>query len=161
MFEDLHDIGNTFPNIIFNHVRRLSLKDNVPFKDEFFNRIACSFPLLQRLSVVSFNPQSSILDERNPNDNQLYSVVKYPYLRSLYLVNVHIDYVDQFLNERKTHLPCLTVLSIDYDHLTIVTDKFTRDTTRLNYIRVKELNFNNKRVQHSKDFFVYFPLLKP
>jgi len=95
------------------------------------------------------------------NDNQLYSIVKYPYLISLHLVDVHIDYVDQLLNERKTHLPRLTELTIDYDHLTIVTDNFTRDTTRLNCIKVKELNFYKKRVQHSKDFYVYFPLLKP
>ncbi|CAF4091079.1 unnamed protein product, partial [Rotaria sordida] len=132
MFERLDDIGNTFPNIIFNHVRKLSVKDNVPFKHEFFKRIAFSFPLLKDLCVVNSNPQSSISDERNSNDNQLYSIVKLNYLNSLFLVNVHIDYVDQFLNEKKTHLPRLTVLAIDDNHLTIVTDNFTKDTTRLN-----------------------------
>ncbi|CAF0941836.1 unnamed protein product [Rotaria sp. Silwood1] len=161
MFEDLYNIGNTFPNVIFSHVRRLSVIDIVPFNHEFFNRIACSFPLLKDLGVVNFNPQSSISDERNSNDNQLYLIVKLNYLISLYLVDVHIDYVDQFLNERKTHLPRLTELTIDYDHLTIVTDNFTRDTTRLNCINVKELNSYNTRVQQSKDFYVYFPLLKP
>jgi hypothetical protein len=160
MFEDLECIGNTFPNIIFNHVRRLSVTDEVPFKHEFFNRIACSFPLLKELQVGNFKPQSSISDEWNSNDNQLCSIVKYPYLISLHLVNVHIDYVDQFFNETKTHLPRLTVLLIDYKHLTKVTRNFTRDTTRLNCIKVKELHVFKKKVQYSKNFYVYFPLLK-
>ncbi|CAF1523519.1 unnamed protein product [Rotaria sp. Silwood1] len=162
MFEDLDSIGNIFPNIIFSHVRRLSVIDNVPFKYEFFNRIAFSFPLLKDLRVVNFNRQSSISDdERNSNDNQLYSIVKLNYLISLHLVDVYIEYVDQFLNERKTHLARLIKLTIDYDHLTIVTNNFTKDTTRLNCINVKELNFYNRRVEHSKDFYVYFPVLKP
>ncbi|CAF4030148.1 unnamed protein product, partial [Rotaria sp. Silwood1] len=162
MFEYLGNIGNIFPSITFNHVRKLSVIDDFPFKHEFFNRIAFSFPLLKDLRVVNYNPQSSISDdEHNSNGNQLHIIVKLNYLISLDLVDVHIDYVDQFLNERKTHLPRLTVLTIDYDHLTNVTDNFTRDTTRINCINVKKLHFFQRRVQHSKDFYVYFPLLKP
>ncbi|CAF1407561.1 unnamed protein product, partial [Rotaria sordida] len=144
MFEDLDNIGNIFPSIIFSHVRRLSVQDDVPFKHEFFNRIAFSFPLLNELYVGNFNPQSSISDEWNSNDNQLCSIVTYPYLISLHLIDVHIDYVDQFLNERKSHLPRLTELTIDYNQLIIVTDNFTRDATRLNCIKVKELNIYKK-----------------
>jgi hypothetical protein len=161
IFEDLGCIGNTFPNIIFSHVKRLVVCDQVSFKHEFFNRIAWSFPLLRQLSVGNINPQSSILDEQNSNDNQLYSIVKYPYLISLHLASAHIDYVEQFLNETKTHLPRLTELAVNADSLTIVTENFTRDTTRLNCINVKELNTYHGRVKHSKDFHVYFPLLKP
>jgi hypothetical protein len=74
-------------------------------------------------------------------------------------VTVHIDYVEQFLNETKTHLPRLTKLTVNYNHLTIVTENFTRDTTRLNCITVKELYVGEAIVEHSKDSYVYFPLL--
>ncbi|CAF1384168.1 unnamed protein product, partial [Rotaria sordida] len=40
-----------------------------------------------------------------------------PYLISLRLNAVHNDYIEQFLNDTKTHLPCLTNLTIVYDQL--------------------------------------------
>ncbi|CAF1211818.1 unnamed protein product [Rotaria sordida] len=158
MFEILRFIGNTFPTIVFSHVRSLSVKDDVPFKDEFFCRIAWSFPLLEKLCVINIIPQSSISDKQTSNDNQLHSIVKYPYLISLRLLNVHIDYVEQFLNETKTHLPRLTKLTVNYSQLKIVTKKFKRDTTRLNCIQIQELYINETIIQHKKNFYVYFPL---
>jgi hypothetical protein len=160
MLEILRFIGNTFPSIVFNHVRSLSVKDEVPFKHEFFNRIAWSFPLLKELCVINIEPQSLISDEQKSNDNQLHSIIKYPYLISLRLGRVHIDYVEQFLNETKTHLPRLTELSVDYNQLTSVTENFIRDTTQLNCIKVKDLYVGETVVQPSKDFYVYFPLLE-
>ena len=109
--------------------------------------------------LLILNHNHQILNKLNSNDNQLYSIVEYPYLISLHLESVHIDYVEQFLNETKTHLPRLTKLTVNYDHLTIVTENFTRDTTRLNCIKVKELNYHERTIVHSKDFYVYFPLL--
>lgn len=73
-------------------------------------------------------------------------------------MNSHIDYVDQFLNETKTRLPRLTKLKVNYELLTIVTKNFTRDTTRLNCSKVKQLIVREILV-HSKDFNVYFPQL--
>ncbi len=159
MFEDLRYIGNTFPNIVFSHVKRLSVQGEIPYEHEFFNGIARSFPLLQKLCVINIERQSSMPDEQNSNDNQLYSIVKYPYLISLRLVTVHIDYVEQFLNETKTYLPRLTELTVNYNNLSIVTENFTRDTTRYNCITVKKLNVDEK-VVYSEDFNVYFPLLQ-
>jgi hypothetical protein len=77
MFEILRFIGNTFPSIVYSHVKYLTVKDEVPLKDEFFHRIAWSFPLLEQLCVINIMPQSSISDERKSNDNQLHSIVKY------------------------------------------------------------------------------------
>ncbi|CAF4229383.1 unnamed protein product, partial [Rotaria sordida] len=37
MFDCLRSIGNIFPSIIFNHVRRLTVHDDVPFRHEFFH----------------------------------------------------------------------------------------------------------------------------
>jgi hypothetical protein len=94
MFDYLGDIGNTFPSIIFTHVRRLMVFDCVPFEHEFFIRIAWSFPLLEYLSVTNYKSQSQL-------SNKLNSIVKYPHLSWLQLDCVHEDYVEQFLNETK------------------------------------------------------------
>ncbi|CAF1250911.1 unnamed protein product [Rotaria sordida] len=159
VFNYFNFIGNTFPTIIFNYVRILRVQDNVPFEHEFFIRIAWSFPLLQQLTVNNIRPQSLFSDELNSNDNQLYSIVNYPYLISLCLENVHNDYAEQFLNDTKTHLPRLTKLIINYDQLQLVTENFTRERTRLNCANVNELNLMMQTIVHSKDFYVYFPLL--
>jgi hypothetical protein len=102
--------------------------------------------------------QSEISDNLNSNDNQLYSIVQYPYLTSLDISISHIDYVEHFLNATKALLPRLTKLEVDYDQLIIVTENFTKDTTRLNCAKVKQLIIEETLV-HSKDFYVYFPLL--
>jgi hypothetical protein len=157
-FDYLEYIGNTFPPTIFPHVIHLGVHDVVPFKHEYFIRIARFFPLLKELRVMNFESQLQTSDKLNSDDNQLYPVVEYPYLVSLCLEHAHIDYVEQFLNKRKTHLPRLTKLAVDYDRLAIVTENFTRDTTRLNCVNVKQLIIK-KTLVHSEDFYVYFPLL--
>ncbi|CAF1500552.1 unnamed protein product [Rotaria sordida] len=57
IFDSLEYIGNKFPTIIFKYVKILAVHDEVPFKHEFFIRIAWSFPLLKQLSVINLNPQ--------------------------------------------------------------------------------------------------------
>jgi hypothetical protein len=158
MFDSLTSIGNIFPPIIFVHVTELALRDEVPFEHEFFIRIARSFPLLKKLHLFNSQSQSQMSNNCNSNDNQLYSVVEYPYLISLRILVSHIDYVEQFLNQTKTNLPHLTKLIVDYDQLAIVTNNFTRDITRRNCAKVKQL-FTASTIVHSKDFNVYFPLL--
>ncbi|CAF4488974.1 unnamed protein product [Rotaria sp. Silwood2] len=80
LFDYLPFIDNIFPNIIFNHVIRLIVDDEIPFKHEFFMRIAWSFPLLKELHVFNLMPQSSISNKLNSNDNQLHStIIEYPY----------------------------------------------------------------------------------
>ncbi|CAF1244678.1 unnamed protein product [Rotaria sordida] len=159
MFDYLEYIGNKFPPIDFSHVVSLGVYDSVPFEHEFFIRIGRFFPFLKELRVINFESQSHISSELNFHDNQLHSIVEYSHLISLILMTVHIDYVEQFLNDRKTHLPRLTTLTVDYDQLTIVTENFTRDITRLNCTKIKELTIEESR-EHSKDFYVYFPLLE-
>ncbi|CAF4472397.1 unnamed protein product, partial [Rotaria sp. Silwood2] len=158
VFDSLRYIGNVFPSIVFSHVTNLGVYDVVPFKHEFFLRIAQFFPLIKELYVINSKSQSQISDNINSNDNQLHSIVEYPYLISLCLGRSHIDYYEQFLNDTKTHLPRLTTLTVNYDKLTIVTKNFTRNAIRLNCANVKELIIERTLV-HSKDFYVYFPLV--
>jgi hypothetical protein len=143
-------ISNNFPNIIFKNVTFLWVQDSDPFKREFFIRIAQCFPLLKFLSVVNFGPQISDLNEWKP--------VEYPYITTLDIMYAHIDYVEQFLHESKTHLPRLTELKVKYDRLQTVTENFTRDATRLNCRLVERLVIKVTPV-HPKDFYIYFPLL--
>jgi hypothetical protein len=127
-------------------------------KHEFFIRIARFFPLLKKLTVINFQSQSQMRDNSVSNNNELYSTVEYPYLISLCLRCSHIDYIDQFLNQRRTHLPHLTRLMIEYDELRFVTKNFTRNTTRRNCAHVTRLNIR-KTIVHTKEFYNYFPLL--
>ncbi|CAF4895161.1 unnamed protein product [Rotaria sp. Silwood1] len=160
MFDYLPFIDNKFLNIIFNHVIRLEVDDGIPFEHEFFMRISLSFPSLKLLRVLNLKPQTSISSNLSSNDNQLHStIIEFPYLTSLNLLSAHDDYVDQFLNDKKARLPCLTKLAVSDDKLRIVTKEFTNERTRLNCMKVKQLNLGHHRNIDSEDFRVYFPLL--
>jgi len=157
-FARLRGIGNIFPNIVFNYVTYLLVQDVVPFNHEFFIRVAQSFPLLQDFHVANLESQSCNISGFSSNDTQLYSIAEYPHLTSLDVRSGSIDYVEQFLNETKTCVPCLTELTVSYNYLRIVTKDFTREETRRNCAKVKRLDVIGTWV-YSKDFYVYFPLL--
>ncbi|CAF1258368.1 unnamed protein product [Adineta ricciae] len=158
MFENFEFLGNSFPSIVFDRVTSLSVSDEVPFEHEFFVRLARHFPSLKELSVINRESQSNVSDQLNSQETQSFPPIEYPYLTSLSLVYANIDYVDQLLNQEKIVLPCLTKLEVNYDYLTSVTNNFTRDATRLNCAKVKEL-ITEKSLVHSANFYVYFPLL--
>ncbi|CAF5016451.1 unnamed protein product, partial [Rotaria socialis] len=85
VFDTLHSIGNTFPPIVFSYVTSLQVHDDVPFKHEFFLRVAKFFPSLQELNVLNIKSESQISDNIASTDNQLSSIVEYPHLISLHL----------------------------------------------------------------------------
>jgi hypothetical protein len=161
MFDYLPFIDNVFPNIIFDHVTRLLVDDGIPFEHEFFMRIAWSFPLLKILCIYNNHlSQLTISNKLSSNDNQLCStIIEYPYLISLDLLFAHDDYIEQFLNDKKTYLPHLTKLKVTYYGLKSVTRDFTNERTRLNCMNVKQLNMSPKISIHSEDFYAYFPSL--
>ncbi|CAF4243768.1 unnamed protein product, partial [Adineta steineri] len=133
-FDYLRDIGNNFPNIVFSYVTCLVIQDIIPFEHEFFMRIARSFPLLKHLCIR--NSESQKLDSLMTfsSDNcQLHSIIEYPHLTILDIKFSHRDYVEQFLNETKTIVPCLTEFEVSFvDELEAVTKDFTRQETRRN-----------------------------
>jgi hypothetical protein len=152
-------VGNKFPSIIFRHVITLSLFETVPFVYDFFLRIARYFPSVKKLNIFNGVPQLHSSDDFNSNGNQSYPIVEYPNLISLGLVGCHIDYIEQFLNNTKTHLPRLTQLEICYFKLRIVTQDFTNDATRLTCAQVKQLIMDYDTSLLSKDFYTYFPFV--
>ncbi len=127
--------------------------DIMPFEHEFFLRIAEFFPFLKILTVINFHSQVKT------NNNPLYSIVEYPNLISLYLWSSHDDYIEQFLHERRAHLPRLTKLAVNYDRLVRVTHNFTRNTAQHNIAQVKELIFERILVL-TNHVYNYFPLLE-
>ena len=58
--------------------------------------------------------------------------IEYPHLTLLHLFRCETQLIDQFLSENKTHLSRLSHLTIQYEKLNIVTQDFTRETTRWN-----------------------------
>jgi hypothetical protein len=156
-FAKLIVIGNIFPNIIFNNVIELWVEDIVPFKHEFFLRIAHAFPLLKTFIVCDCSP--SRYNAKKSSDNiQTYQIVEYLHLTLLDITRVGIDCIEQFLNETRTHLPCLAELRIRYEDLRIVTKDFTREATRRNCANVTRL-FSGRQIVGSKDYYIHFPLL--
>jgi hypothetical protein len=129
-----------------------------PFEHEFFLRIGRFFPFLKILSVINFESQVMMNKYWNIDNNTLYSIVEYPNLISLDLRSSYTDYIDQFLDQKRTHLPRLTKLAVNYDELIMVTHNFTRESTLRNCAQVKELLFERALV-HKKYFYNYFPLL--
>ncbi|CAF1398240.1 unnamed protein product [Rotaria sordida] len=139
-FDYLKDLGNKFPNIVFSYVTYLDVKDNDPFRHEFFVRIARSFPLLKYLCIYNVGSSLPVDLMTFSSDNcQLYSTIEYPHLTTLDLSYAHREYVEQFLNETKTYMPCLTELFVMARDLIVVTKNFTRNETRRNCAKVKTL----------------------
>ncbi len=101
---------------------------------------------------------SSSLNIFSSDNNQSYEIAEYPHLTSLEMLFADAEHLDQFLNERKTYALCLTELIVHYHHLRFVTKDFTREKTRRNCANVKRLYMLTPLV-HSKDFYLYFPLL--
>ncbi|CAF0798981.1 unnamed protein product [Adineta steineri] len=138
-FDYLQDLGNRFPSIVFSYVTYLVIRDIIPFEHEFFMRIARFFPLLKHLCIR--NKKSQELDGLMTfsSDNcQLHSIIEYPHLAILDVKFSDTDYVEQFLNETKTFIPCLTELGVSFvDDLKAVTKDFTREETRRNCSKMK------------------------
>ncbi|CAF0789895.1 unnamed protein product [Adineta steineri] len=158
-FDYLQSIGNNLPNIVFSYVTYLHIRDIIPFEHEFFMRVARSFPLLKHLCIWNDESQKLAGLMTFPSDNcQLHSIIEYPHLTILDIKFSHADYIEQFLNETKTFVPCLTEFEVFFDDLKAATKDFTREETRRNCSKVKKITTIDC-VVHSKDLCLYFPSL--
>ena len=83
--------------------------------------------------MSNWEPQNQ---DRN-DDTQHSSIIKFPHLTELNLLDVHDDYVEQFLLDTKTCLLNSIYLLVNVDQLKRVTHDFTRDATRLNCAKVE------------------------
>jgi hypothetical protein len=149
-FESFINLNNSFQGGMFVKVRCLTMIDAYPFEHQLFQIISNDFPFLKELNIKNRNAQKE--------KQQSSTLIHFPYLNLLNLVDAHVDYAEQFLVNTTTHLPCLLDLSIKYKSLTIVTNNFTNDATRLYCSKLKGLH-TNKPLVRPKHFDEYFPLL--
>jgi hypothetical protein len=81
------------------------------------------------------------------------------HLTYLKLVEVHKDYLELFLEHKKTILPNDITLSTDYSTLRKVTYNFKREAMRVNCAKITHLVLIQK-FKMSKHFKDYFPNVK-
>jgi hypothetical protein len=155
-------ITHGFPGGMFRNVRVLYLQDFFhSFEHELFARISRSFPLLSGLTLYNSIEQKEKPLHQLVKPEEASSIIEYSHLVELYYDHdVHIDYVEEFLSNLNTRLPCLSKLRVKYEQLVTVTEDFTRNETRTNCSKLKQIIFHDKVARvHSKDFYLYFPLL--
>jgi hypothetical protein len=152
--ERMCHITHSFYGGTFINVRVLRMMDEFhPFEHNFFAEISRSFPLLSRLMVSNVNKQK----QKHVGKS---SIIDFSHLVELECANVHIDYVEQFLFDSNTRLPCLNKIYISYEDLVSVTENFTRSATHINYPKLKHIIFYRKMAMvHSKDYYLCFPSL--
>jgi hypothetical protein len=148
-FQQFYYLNNSFKGGIFNKVRFLLMVDSRPFEHNFFKVISQDFPFLKRLCILNYKPQQN---------KQQSSTIIFPHLILLDLATSDVDYAEQFLFDKNTHLPRLLNLSIGYELLAMVTNNFTNDAARLNCAKLTNLEIKEPFVR-PKNFHQYFPLL--
>lgn len=116
-------------------------------------QISQAFHFLNYLVVMNKESQKY---KRSNNHYHTSSIIEFAHLTRLSLNYNHIDYLEQFLINTNTFLPQLVYLETTYKDLQIVTEDFTRDTTRRNCAKLEHIEFYESIV-HSKNFYLYFP----
>ncbi|CAM4900700.1 unnamed protein product [Rotaria socialis] len=153
-------ITNNFPGGLFKCVRVVALHDGHPLEHEFFLQIARSFPRVEELSVINRKSQNRKQSYESNTGNQNLSVIEYSFLGALDLLNVHDDYIEEFLINSKTCFPNNVTLYIHYKSLQRVTHNFTSDTTRINCGKIDELQLYAETKCSNSSLQEYFPSAK-
>jgi hypothetical protein len=148
-FKSFFRLNNSFQGGMFDKVRYLMMSDTRPFEHQLFKLISQDFPFLKELIICNAQPQK---DKQHSSTS-----IKFPHLILLNLVQAHVDYAEQFLFDKNTHLPCLLDLCIKYESFAMVTNNFTSDAIRLCCAKLKRLHTNQPFVG-PKNLHQYFPL---
>ena len=154
---DYDGITNSFPGGLFKCVRYAELFDERPFEHTFFLGIAQAFSSLERLGIKNFEPQ--ICKDDQDNNNRHLSMIEYPHLTTLEILDIHDDYAEQFLLHTRTRFSNPSYLFIQYNTIQRVTHNFTRDVTRVNCEMV-ERSFITGRRDFPEHWKLYFPNMK-
>jgi hypothetical protein len=111
------------------------------------------------LSLVNHKPQNRKQSYESNHNNRNVSVIEYSFLCELRIINVHDDYIEQFLFDTKTYLLNNIKLCIKYESLERVTHNFTRYATRINCAKIGKLDLYGE-ARHSNSLQDYFPYAK-
>jgi len=102
-------------------------------------QIAQAFPFVRMLSLSNKQSQNDKQYQNSNIDNENLPIIEYSHLFVLHLINVHDDYVVQFLDDKKTYFPSTSCFAIDSGSLKRVTNNFTIDTMRVNCDKIERL----------------------
>jgi hypothetical protein len=150
-FEDFLNLNKSFQGGVFHSVRCLMMFDKRPFEYDLFKVISQDFPYLVQLYITNDKPQKE--------KQQLSTRIIFPHLIFLQICCFsHVNYAEQFLVDKKCHLPRLLSFVIRYELLTMVTNNFTNDATRLTCANLTSLTTQEPFVR-PENFDQYFPLL--
>ncbi|CAF3824773.1 unnamed protein product [Rotaria sp. Silwood1] len=125
---------------IFINVRKVSLYNERPFEHEFFLRIEKSFPFMEELTIRNHEQQINKQFRKSKNENQDLSIIKYPYLKQLDLIQTCIDYYEQFLFDTKMDLAFGVRVCMMFELVKEVIYNFTRNRTRNNCAKINYVN---------------------
>jgi len=126
--KEYNNITNNFPGGLFECVREISLFNERPFEHEFFLRIAQSFPLIKELTLINQKPQKNKQYRKTKDDEQDFSIVKYP----------HLTYLMKLMRiiSNNSYLPYNMNLVTNYQSLEKFTQNFQEDSTRINCSKI-------------------------
>jgi hypothetical protein len=130
-----------------------------PFEHDFFVRISQAFPLLNKLTIYNSNAQKKKLTDQQDMHEQTSSIIEFSHLVKLNVAGSSLDYVEQFLFDFNTRLPCPHTLHVDYELLCFATQYFTIDAARANCSKVQHIILEPPQMTYPENFYLYFPLL--
>ncbi|CAF3228767.1 unnamed protein product [Rotaria sp. Silwood2] len=149
-FEYFLHLNNCFQGGMFDKVLYLFMTGVDSFEHELFKIVSQDFPLLRHLYIENDQPQ------KNKQHSSTLNI--FPHLLLLDLFLAHLDYAEQFLNDKNTYMPHLLNLNIKYKSLVMITNNFNNDAQRLNCTNLKKLTLDQAFVR-PENFCQYFPLL--
>ncbi|CAF1414639.1 unnamed protein product [Rotaria sordida] len=160
IMERMHIHSSKFLGGLFLTVRHLHMRNFVhPFEHDFFARISQAFPLLNKLTIYNISGQKKKLTNLKDEHKQTWSIIEFSHLMTLHLSMSDMDYVEEFLFDFNTRLPCLNTLYIKYKHLVMITENFTKNAARINCSKLEHIIFDSKPTTYPENFYLYFPLL--
>ncbi|CAF3298751.1 unnamed protein product [Rotaria sp. Silwood2] len=136
-------------------VRLQGIDDCLHLLDGRFNQLHTVYVDLLNLHC-SHEIQNQQFHELS-NNNENLSVIKYSVLNELIIIDVHDDYIEEFLLDTTTNLPNNIFLCVKYESLKRVTHNFTRDATRINCAKINELELfsETKCSNYLQEYFPY------
>ena len=154
-FKFITRLSQSFPGGAFSRVQRCAIAGLKPLGRDFFVKVAKSFPYLEHLILCNL---VSPRDQQTQSNNIAMPIIVFPQLKSLYLHDSHVDYVEQLISDASTSLPSLSELYADYGTLSVLTNNFINELARRNCANVQVLGVNECIVPY-ESFFSYFPSL--
>ena len=156
-FDYYYNLTNRFPGGFFQRVYDVTLFDEQPFEHDFFLRITQAFPFLEILTVINRKRQNERRVQNTKDWKKRFSVIEYPYLNRLDLMEAHQDYHEQFLFDTKSSFPNGLYVTMDYQFTRKVTRNFRRNSTRINCAKISFVSFYRKLPYpaHMNDYFPF------